>query len=419
MARTVRNAKLESPASRLKLSKSNYHWRDTGIQGLALGYWRGEKTSTWIARVLLPNGRYTTPKLGTADDYHTANGVDVLEYFQASAKAKTTRDDVLDNPGKPYTVREAMADYMAWFRQHRRSAKATETAINAHILPTLGEQIVPKLTTKTLTDWRDRLATKSARVRTGKLAKRQNYKPAPRTDDELRGRRATANRVLNVLKAALNKSFADGKVSDDKVWRRVKPFQKANEARIRFLSDEEGVRLVNACAPDLRQLVQSALLTGARYGELSAMRVQDVDMAAARVYIARSKSGRPRHVPLNPEGVRLLRAVTTGKTGDELAFTRTDGSAWGRNYAVRPLAAACKAAKIKPTLAFHELRHTYASHLAQAGVDLLTISKLLGHADTRITGKHYAHLADKTLAAAVIKLPSFGRIDRAKVIALR
>ena len=45
--------------------------------------------------------------------------------------------------------------------------------------------------------------------------------------------------------------------------------------------------------------------------------------------------------------------------------------------------------------------------LAQAGVDLLTISKLLGHSDTRITAKHYAHLADKTLALAVTKLPSF------------
>jgi site-specific recombinase XerD len=48
-----------------------------------------------------------------------------------------------------------------------------------------------------------------------------------------------------------------------------------------------------------------------------------------------------------------------------------------------------------------------ATRLAQAGVDLLTISKLLGHADTRITAKHCAHLADKTLAQAVTKLPSF------------
>jgi len=66
-------------------------------------------------------------------------------------------------------------------------------------------------------------------------------------------------------------------------------------------------------------------------------------------------------------------------------------------------------AKIAPAVSFHELRHTYASLLAQAGADLLTISKLLGHADTRITARHYAHLCDKTLANTVDKLlPNFG-----------
>jgi len=70
-------------------------------------------------------------------------------------------------------------------------------------------------------------------------------------------------------------------------------------------------------------------------------------------------------------------------------------------------------------IAFHELRHTYASHLAQAGVDLLTISKLLGHSDTRTTSKHYAHLADKTLAQAVTKLPSFGGGRNSKRGAIR
>jgi hypothetical protein len=52
------------------------------------------------------------------------------------------------------------------------------------------------------------------------------------------------------------------------------------------------------------------------------------------------------------------------------------------------------------------LCHTYASALAQSGV--LTISKLLGHADTHIASRHYAHLCDNTLKAAVARLPSFG-----------
>jgi integrase len=53
------------------------------------------------------------------------------------------------------------------------------------------------------------------------------------------------------------------------------------------------------------------------------------------------------------------------------------------------------------------------------GEDLLTISKLLGHADTRITSRHYAHLRDNTLKAAVARLPSFGHVAETKVQAIR
>lgn len=208
-------------------------------------------------------------------------------------------------------------------------------------------------------------------------------------------------------------------MSDDSEWRKVKPFEKADEARIRFLSNAEAVRLVNACAGDFRPLVRAALLTGARYGELVTLKAQDVDLRAGKIHLATGKSGRARYVPLNPEGVELFRDRLTGATGDALVFAHANGAAWGKNHHVRPLANACKAAKVKPAIAFHELRHTYASQLAQAGVDLLTISKLLGHSDTRITSKHYAHLADKTLAAAVMKLPSFGPDKKALVTEVR
>ena len=81
---------------------------------------------------------------------------------------------------------------------------------------------------------------------------------------------------------------------------------------------------------------------------------------------------------------------------------------------------ACEQAKIDPPIGFHKLRHTYASLLAQAGADLLTISKLLGHADTRITSQHYAHLCDKTLVNAVkTLLPNFGNKNSGKVTSIR
>ena len=101
-------------------------------------------------------------------------------------------------------------------------------------------------------------------------------------------------------------------------------------------------------------------------------------------------------------------------------FTRADGEIWGKNHQQRPMAQACAKAKIAPSLRFHECRHTYASALAQAGADLLTISKLLGHADTRVTSRHYAHLCDKTLANAVNNLlPAFGSVEQTNVAGIR
>lgn len=81
---------------------------------------------------------------------------------------------------------------------------------------------------------------------------------------------------------------------------------------------------------------------------------------------------------------------------------------------------------VPPTIALYSTsgRHrrvpANASALAQAGADLLTISKLLGHADTRVTSRHYAHLCDRTLANAVNNLlPAFGVVEQSNVAAIR
>jgi integrase len=418
----VRDAAIGTRESRLKLKAERRYWR--GIhEGLALCYRRGKQGSgTWSARLKLADGSYALRALGAADDHGTANGADVLSFAQAQQQALALQEQAKRDQGiitRPATVAEAAEKYLAWFRDHRRSVAETEHSVRVHILPALGERRIASLKAPELREWLDRLAAQPARVRSSRFGKPQSFKAAPKTAEEKRARRATANRIFSVLKAILNRAFQDGLVADDSEWRKVLPFKKADEARIRFLSDAEGIRLVNACQPDLRALVRAALLTGARYGELVGMRAQDVDLRGARIYIAPAKSGRARHVPLNPEGTTLYRDLLAGKTGDALIFARADGAPWKKNYHVRPLAIACRAAKVRPAIAFHELRHTYASHLAQAGVDLLTISKLLGHADTRITSKHYAHLADKTLAAAVTKLPSFSSNRASIVTAIR
>ena len=129
----------------------------------------------------------------------------------------------------------------------------------------------------------------------------------------------------------------------------------------------------------------------------------------------RRSGGAGSHVETDPGLASCAKRLSTGRLGDALVFTRDGEARWGKNHQVRPITFACVAAKIIPAVTFHELRHTYASTLAQRGVDLLTISKLLGHADMRVTARHYAHLCDATLKAAVEKLPDLHMMEETNV----
>jgi integrase len=423
MAGARKDSRLGSRTARVALkARHQPYWINIG-EGVALGYRRGPQGGSWYVRAYSGKGQYQQAQIGGADDYLDANGETVLTFYQAQEKARKLAQSHDRERGiglsLDLTVAEAADKYLAWYKDHRRAYTETEHSVRVHILPALGATRVDELTSAAIRRWLEQLAAKPARVRSKKQAKQASYRTAPKTADEKRARKSTANRIFNILKAMLNRAYQDGLVTSDSAWRKVKPFAKVDEARIRFLTDAEALMFVNACPADLRQLVRAALLTGARFGELAGLQAKDVNLDTAQVYFSPAKSGRSRHVPLNDEGVTLFKGIIAGKTGDQLLFTKASGEPWGKNHHVRPLLNACNIAKVKPAISFHELRHTYASHLAQAGVDLLTISKLLGHADTRITSKHYAHLADKTLAAAVAKLPSFGATEPAKVRSIR
>ena len=190
-------------------------------------------------------------------------------------------------------------------------------------------------------------------------------------------------------------------MASDDSWRRVRPFQRVEASQVQFLDDAEALRLVNVCPNDIRRMVVAALLTGARYGELAVAKVSDLDLAASTLHVPVSKGGTARHIHLTREGVEFFRPLAADQPYKTRILTRGDGSAWGKSQQHRPLQVACAAARISPAVSFHVLRHTYASRLARAGVPMLAIAAQLGHADTRVTVKHYAHLAPDHVAQAV------------------
>ena len=159
---------------------------------------------------------------------------------------------------------------------------------------------------------------------------------------------------------------------------------------------------------------------GCRYGELVAIRTADFNPDAGTVLIRHSKSGKARHVVLTDEGQGFFETITAGREDDKLVFTKLRGKPWGRTHQQQPLRKACQRAGITPPANFHVLRHTYASLLVMAGVPLVVVAKNLGHSDTRMCERHYAHLAPSYLADTIrAHAPKLGIAGPGKVTPLK
>ena len=180
-------------------------------------YYRGRRGGTWVAR-LYQDGRYRKSAVGTADDMSDADGVAILSFAQAQAAArkwfaKLACDAAGFEPAAPgpSRVRDAISDYLVDYK--RRGGKAlgaTEATVNAHILPTLGDVELDRVTARRIREWHSGLADAPARLRTKDGASQPKTRALDSGDIEgMRRRRATANRVLTVLKAALNHAFRE------------------------------------------------------------------------------------------------------------------------------------------------------------------------------------------------------------------
>ena len=425
MARTLQDAKLDTRASRLRLRKRREpYWRSIS-EGLAVGYRRGAKGGTWIAKHYTAEHGRRYRSIATADDVADADGEHVLSFSEAQEAARKwfaqlARQDRGEVRSGPYTVRDCLGEYLTWLQGHRKGGYDARHRVNTHIVPKLGDIQCGRLTTAEIQKWLRDLAASPARLRTKKDAKKPNFRELNKGDlDAMRRRRSSANRTLTVLKAACNRAWREGKIQSDEAWRRVQPFEEADSARVRYLSVAEAKRLLNASDPDFRRLAQAALVTGARYGELTALRVADFNPDSGTIQVRTSKSGKGRHIVLNDEGAALFKSLAAGKPGDAILLSKADGTPWKAAHQARPMTEACKRAKITPAVSFHILRHTWASLAVMAGGPLMVVARNLGHSDTRMVEKHYGHLAPSYIADAIrAAAPNFGIKPERKVVSI-
>jgi integrase len=217
------------------------------------------------------------------------------------------------------------------------------------------------------------------------------------------GARIQANREVSVLKNLINKAKAWGMFEGDNPACAVK-LLKEPKRRLRFLEAREEAKLVEVSPSWLGHLITIGCNTGLRIGaEFLPLQWPSVDLIRDTVTVeaAYSKNGESRTVPLNSRAKAAFHALSQMRRGP-FVFAKPNGKPYGNVEHV--FRKACKAAGLAGTgVSLHTLRHTFASNLVMAGVDLVTVQQYGGWADLSLV-QRYAHLSPNHKAKAIERI---------------
>ena len=213
-----------------------------------------------------------------------------------------------------------------------------------------------------------------------------------------RNKPATVNRLLATLSHMIHKAADWLMVEEEtlKQIRKVKMLQENNK-RLRFLSREECQTLINCCDVHLKPIVITALNTGMRKGNILNLLWEEVDLKHGLILLDITKNGERHEIPINATLRASLLSQQRRLDVPHVFYNKATGKSF--KEVRKSFATACRKAGIHG-FHFHDLRHTFASQLVMAGVDITTIKDLLGHKTLTMTLR-YAHLAPSHKARAV------------------
>ena len=280
--------------------------------------------------------------------------------------------------------------YLPYIRSYKRSWKSDVSMINTHIAPKLGQLTMSKVTSFDITNFIETM-------------KHKNLAPG------------TINRGLVLLRYAykLAERWQEPGVNSS-AWVSIKQLKVDNRIE-RYLTPEQSDCLLQAVKkslnPQLTFIVAFLIYTGARKREVLEVKWRDINLNQSSWKISKNKSNKVRHVPLSEGAIETLKAVrekwriqhngVEAEQDDFIFANPTTGKPFS-SFFYSWNTARDKAGM--PELRVHDLRHSFASFLVNAGRSIYEVKELLGHADIKTTSR-YAHLSQESLKAAVSAVP--------------
>ena len=199
--------------------------------------------------------------------------------------------------------------------------------------------------------------------------------------------KSTVNREITLMKTMFRLAI-DWGLTDANPVTKVRLFSEKDTLKERILMPDEEQRLLAACPVHLRPLVVVALHTGMRRGEILDLRWKQVDLDRGLIRVENTKGGKNRLIPINGILLAEFRALRASQAHSGLVFANPR-TRLAFTEVKRSFKSACRAAGIRD-LRFHDLRHTFATRLIEAGSDIITVKELLGHFSVRVT-QRYTH----------------------------
>lgn len=300
----------------------------------------------------------------------------LAERIHAKVLTQITEGEWFNKPlGEDNTFREMIERYLNEYTISKApSGKVRDRITSQHLLSFFDGLLVKEITPSLVVKY------KSERRKKGR-------KPA------------TIEREICLLKRVFNLAVKEWEWIHHNPVARVSK-EKFNNQIDRWLSSDEEKRLLNAGSDWLRAIVIFALNTGMRQGEILSLKWPYVSLSRKTVTVMESKNGEKRSIPLNRSALEIL---TTQFKRNHLkslyVFASKVGTRILKGNIARAFYKAMEYGKVE-NFRFHDLRHTFATRLAQGGIDIYKIAKLLGHKDIRMT-QRYAHHCTDSLRSGV------------------